>query len=267
MVDATGAPQFIPSPPISGFRIGLLDVHFYALGYVIGFTLAILLTRRRWRALGGDPDLVGDIALWVVPAGIVGGRIYFDVTTPMDIPHVWYGPFAVWTGGLGIWGGVALAVAAGVWRLRRAGLTAGLFANAVAPALLVAQAVDPGEPRAISPDVPAPAVSRRRRSNRAHRASARRRRFPYLADLAVSQVAEGEVARGLGVRAGEELPDGGGEFRGVEDAVAVEVKAGEGMPGLGGAGPVRPGVLSGFKDAVAVLVCRVQERPRGGADG
>ena len=138
----TGAlPQYIPSPPINSFHIGPLDVHFYALGYIIGITLAILITRRRWRAAGGDPDVVNDIALWVVPAGIIGGRIYFDITTPADIPHVWYGVFAVWTGGLGIWGGIALAAIVGVWRLHRLGITAGPFANAVAPALLVAQAV------------------------------------------------------------------------------------------------------------------------------
>jgi phosphatidylglycerol---prolipoprotein diacylglyceryl transferase len=142
MAHGTGAlPQFIPSPPINSFHIGPLDVHFYALGYIIGITLAILITRRRWRALGGDPDLVNDIALWVVPAGIIGGRIYFDITTPADIPHVWYGLFAVWTGGLGIWGGVALAAAVGAWRLRKLGITVGPFANAIAPALLVAQAV------------------------------------------------------------------------------------------------------------------------------
>ena len=126
MPHVTGAlPQYIPSPPINSFHLGPLDIRFYPLGYIIGITLAILITRRRWRALGGDPDLVGDIALWVVPAGIIGGRIYFDITTPADIPHVWYGVFAVWTGGLGIWGGVALAAAAGVWRLRRLGITAG----------------------------------------------------------------------------------------------------------------------------------------------
>jgi len=142
MAHVTGAlPQFIPSPPINSFHIGPLDIHFYALGYIIGITLAILITRRRWRALGGDPDVVNDIALWVVPAGIIGGRIYFDITTPDDIPHVWYGVFAVWTGGLGIWGGVAVAAVVGVWRLRRLGITAGPFANAIAPALLVAQAV------------------------------------------------------------------------------------------------------------------------------
>jgi prolipoprotein diacylglyceryl transferase len=141
MVQLTALPAYLPSPPIDSFHIGPLDIHFYALGYIIGITLAILITRRRWRALGGDPDVVNDIALWVVPAGIIGGRIYFDLTTPDDIPHVWYGVFAVWTGGLGIWGGVALATIVGAWRLRRLGITVGLFANAVAPALLVAQAV------------------------------------------------------------------------------------------------------------------------------
>jgi prolipoprotein diacylglyceryl transferase len=138
----TGAlPQYIPSPPINSFHVGPLDIRFYALGYIIGITLAILITRRRWLALGGDPDLVYDIALWVVPAGIIGGRIYFDITTPDDIPHVWYGVFAIWTGGLGIWGGVALAAVVGVWRLRRLGISPGPFGNAIAPALLVAQAV------------------------------------------------------------------------------------------------------------------------------
>ena len=131
----------IPSPPINGFHLGPLFVHFYGLMYVVGITLAIIITRRRWRAAGGDPALVGDVATWAVPAGIIGGRVYFDITTPMDIPHVWYGIFAVWDGGLGIWGGIAAGAAAGIWRVRRAGASAGVFANAVAPALLVAQAI------------------------------------------------------------------------------------------------------------------------------
>jgi prolipoprotein diacylglyceryl transferase len=131
----------IPSPSISGFHIGPLEIHFYALMYLIGIAAAIIITRRRWRAVGGHPDLVGDVALWSVPAGIIGGRIYFDITTPMDIPHVWYGAFAVWSGGLGIWGGIALAAVVGAWRVRRAGASVSLFMDAVAPALLVAQAI------------------------------------------------------------------------------------------------------------------------------
>ena len=138
---ALALPQFIPSPPISGFHIGPLLIHFYALGYIVGITIAILLTRYRWRKMGGNPDVVNDLALWVVPAGIIGGRIYFDITTPDDIPHVWYGVFAVWTGGLGIWGGVLVAALVGAWRLRKWGLSVGPFANAIAPGLLLAQAV------------------------------------------------------------------------------------------------------------------------------
>ena len=133
--------SFIPSPSANGFHIGPLFIHVYGLMYVIGITLAIIITRRRWRAMGGNPDLVGDVAIWAVPAGIIGGRIYFDITTPADIPHVWYGILAVWSGGLGIWGGIAGGAIAGVWRVRRSGANAGQFANAIAPALLVAQAV------------------------------------------------------------------------------------------------------------------------------
>ena len=131
----------LPSPPVNGFHLGPLYVHIYGLMYVIGITLAIIITRRRWRAMGGNPDLVGDVAIWAVPAGIIGGRIYFDITTPSDIPHVWYGVFAVWSGGLGIWGGVLGGALAGIWRVRRAGASPGMFANAIAPALLVAQAI------------------------------------------------------------------------------------------------------------------------------
>jgi prolipoprotein diacylglyceryl transferase len=134
-------PAYLPSPPISSFHVGPLDVHFYALAYLVGIALAIILTRYRWRAVGGDPELVGEIALWVVPAGIIGGRIYFDITTPMDVPHVWYGPFAVWSGGLGIWGGVLVGGLTGVWRLRRRGVSPALFADAMAPGLLIAQGV------------------------------------------------------------------------------------------------------------------------------
>jgi prolipoprotein diacylglyceryl transferase len=131
----------IPSPSISGFHIGPVEIHFYALMYLVGIALAIWITRHRWQARGGDPDLVADVAIWAVPAGIVGGRIYFDITTPMDIPHVWYGVFAVWSGGLGIWGGVALAAPVGAWRVRKAGGSVAVFMDAVAPALLVAQAI------------------------------------------------------------------------------------------------------------------------------
>jgi prolipoprotein diacylglyceryl transferase len=133
--------SFLPSPSINGFHLGPLFIHVYGLMYVIGITLAVLITQRRVRNAGGNPALVGDVALWAVPAGIIGGRIYFDITTPSQIPHVWYGVFAVWSGGLGVWGGIAAGALVGAWRVRRAGQSVALFADAIAPALLVAQAV------------------------------------------------------------------------------------------------------------------------------
>jgi prolipoprotein diacylglyceryl transferase len=129
----------IPSPAVSGFHVGPAFIHVYGLMYVIGIMLAILITRRRWEAKGGDPNLVADVAIWAVPAGIIGARIYFDITTPGDIPPHWWGVFAVWSGGLGVWGGIAAGAAAGIWRVRRAGADVPVFMDAVAPALLVAQ--------------------------------------------------------------------------------------------------------------------------------
>ena len=140
MASLPAALASIPSPPTNGIHLGPLFIHVYGLMYVVGISLAIYITGRRWAAAGGDRSLVYDVALWAVPAGIVGGRIYFDVTTPFDMPHHWWGPFAVWDGGLGIWGGIALATIVGAWRVRRAGASVGVFMNAVAPALLVAQA-------------------------------------------------------------------------------------------------------------------------------
>jgi prolipoprotein diacylglyceryl transferase len=131
----------IPSPSINGFYLGPLYIRFYGLMYVVGIALAIYITRRRWRAVGGSVDLVDEIALWGVPAGIIGGRIYFDITTPAEIPPHWWGVFAVWQGGLGIWGGIALAAVVGIWRVHRAGAPVGRFMDAVAPGILVAQAI------------------------------------------------------------------------------------------------------------------------------
>jgi prolipoprotein diacylglyceryl transferase len=131
----------IPSPSINGFYLGPLYIRFYGLMYVVGIALAIYIARRRWRANGGNVDLVDEIALWGVPAGIIGGRIYFDITTPAEIPPHWWGVFAVWQGGLGIWGGIALAAVVGIWRIRRSGAPVGKFMDAVAPAILVAQAI------------------------------------------------------------------------------------------------------------------------------
>ncbi len=134
---------FIPSPPHNGFSIGPVFFHAYGIAYVFAVAAAILISRRRWRALGGDPDLPYEVAMWAFPAGLIGGRIYFDITTPSKVPDHWWGVFAIWDGGLGIWGGIAGGVIVGlIFIHRRLGRDDLLrFMDAAAPGLLVAQAI------------------------------------------------------------------------------------------------------------------------------
>ncbi len=131
----------IPSPASSGFHLGPFDVHVYGLLYVVGLAAAVAITIRRWEAQGGSRALVYDVAMWGFPAGVIGGRLYFDLTSSGEVPAHWWGPFAVWDGGMGIWGGIALGALVGVWRLRRAGVSVAAFMDAAAPALLVGQAI------------------------------------------------------------------------------------------------------------------------------
>ena len=134
---------FIPSPSSSGFHVFGLFFHAYGIAYVLAVLAAIAVSRRRWARAGGDPDLVGEVAIWGFPAGLIGGRIYFLLTTPSQVPPHWWGPFAIWQGGLGIWGGIAGGVAGGLFVLHRR-LPRGeivRFMDAAAPGLLVAQAI------------------------------------------------------------------------------------------------------------------------------
>lgn len=135
-------PAYIPSPSSNGFSIGPFFVHAYGLMYVLAVVAAILVSRQRWRKAGGDPNLPQEIAVWAFPAGLIGGRIYFLITTPSQIPPHWWGAFAIWKGGLGIWGGIAGGTVVGLWLARRRlGSDVRRFADAVAPGLLVAQAI------------------------------------------------------------------------------------------------------------------------------
>jgi prolipoprotein diacylglyceryl transferase len=131
----------IPSPNSSGFHLGPFDVHVYGLMYMVGLAAAVAIAIRRWEAVGGSRALVYDVAMWGFPAGVIGGRLYFDLTSSGEVPAHWWGPFAVWDGGMGIWGGIALGSAVGLWRLRRAGVSPAPFIDAAAPALLVGQAI------------------------------------------------------------------------------------------------------------------------------
>jgi prolipoprotein diacylglyceryl transferase len=131
----------LPSPAENGFNIGPLFFRAYGICYVFAVLGAVVVTSRRWEKLGGDGALVQECALWGFPAGLIGGRIYFVITSWNEVPDAWWGPLAIWRGGLGIWGGIAGGVAAGIWVLHRRGANIPVFMDCVAPGLLVAQAI------------------------------------------------------------------------------------------------------------------------------
>lgn len=135
---------YIPSPTISQFSIGPVTIHIYALCILMGIILAVWITTTRWKKLGGNFDQVLDITLVSVPAGIIGARLYHIITTPERFfgpDGDWAEMFRIWNGGLGIWGGVLFgALAAWAW-CRHKHYPMALLADAIAPGLLVAQAV------------------------------------------------------------------------------------------------------------------------------
>jgi prolipoprotein diacylglyceryl transferase len=133
----------IPSPSTGVYHVGPLTLHMYGLMLLLGIAAAIWLTGRRWVRWGGDWDLIFRMAVWGVIAGIVGARIYHLITNWEDpaIHAHWYGPFAVWEGGLGVWGGITFGVLAGAWVVRRSGNSVRLMMDAVAPGLLLAQGI------------------------------------------------------------------------------------------------------------------------------
>lgn len=131
----------IPSPSDGSLSIGPLTLHVYGLAYVVGLLAAIYIGTKLWESRGGNRDLVYEAATWGFPAGIIGGRLYHVITSWNELPDEWWGPFAIWEGGMGIWGGITVGVLVGWWRVRRAGVDVGLFADAAAPSILVAQAI------------------------------------------------------------------------------------------------------------------------------
>jgi prolipoprotein diacylglyceryl transferase len=133
---------YIPSPSSGVFHLGPLVVHMYGLTLLVAILACIWLTVRRWKALGGDPDLVIRCAVWGVAFGVVGARAYHDITSWNEVPSPkWKGIFEVWQGGLGIWGGILLGTLAGAVVIRRSGASVRLMMDAVAPGLLLAQGI------------------------------------------------------------------------------------------------------------------------------
>jgi phosphatidylglycerol---prolipoprotein diacylglyceryl transferase len=132
----------IPSPNTGTIDLGPLTIHMYGLMLLLAIAAAIWLTGVRWTRRGGDWDLVLKVAVWGVAAGIVGARAYHDITNWSDVSDPkWKGIFAVWEGGLGVWGGILLGSLVGALIVRREGVRVRDFMDAVAPGLLLAQGI------------------------------------------------------------------------------------------------------------------------------
>jgi prolipoprotein diacylglyceryl transferase len=135
---------FIPSPAKGVWYLGPIPLRGYALCIIAGIIAAIWIGERRWVARGGLRGEVTDLALWAVPFGVVGGRLY-HVITDHDL---YFGgdnnpvtALYVWRGGLGIWGAIALG-GVGVWiGAKRKGIRVPPVLDALAPGVLVAQAI------------------------------------------------------------------------------------------------------------------------------
>ncbi|MFE3790960.1 prolipoprotein diacylglyceryl transferase [Streptomyces goshikiensis] len=134
---------YIPSPSTGVIHLGPIPLRGYAFCIIIGVFVAVWLGNRRWIARGGKPGTVADIAVWAVPFGLVGGRLYHVITDYQlyfGEGRNWVDAFKIWEGGLGIWGAIALG-AVGAWigcRLR--GIPLPAWADALAPGIALAQA-------------------------------------------------------------------------------------------------------------------------------
>jgi len=138
-------PLAIPSPETGVWNLGPLPIRAYALLIVIGIVVAVWWGSRRYEARGGARGTILDIAVWAVPFGIIGGRLYHVITDW----QLYFGPggsglagaVRIWDGGLGIWGAVTLG-ALGAWiGARRAGVLLPPVGDAIAPAIALAQAI------------------------------------------------------------------------------------------------------------------------------
>lgn len=129
-----------PSPPSEALDLGPLTLRAYGLAIALGVLAGVWLAQRRWAAAGGDPDDISRTAMWAVPAGLIGARLY-HVVTDWRFGEGIAVPFKIWEGGLGIPGGMAAGILAALWIIKRQGWNRASFLDAAVPSLPLAQAI------------------------------------------------------------------------------------------------------------------------------
>ena len=131
----------IPSPGDGSIELGPLTFRAYGFMIALGVLAAVWLVGRRFGQRGLNPDHATGLAMWAVPAGLVGARLYHVITDWRSFEGRWGDAFKIWEGGLGILGGVIAGAVAGYAYMRRHNIDPGLGFDVVAPALPLAQAI------------------------------------------------------------------------------------------------------------------------------
>ena len=138
--------KFIPTPSSSTLELGFFTFHFYALAILLGIVVALWLTKKRYAAMGGNPEEISDLAFFAVPAGIVGGRVYHVMTSPQK----YFGEGGSPIQALQIWLGDSVKDVSGqctglaayiFFIVRKRSLDFAQLADAIAPGLLLAQGI------------------------------------------------------------------------------------------------------------------------------
>jgi prolipoprotein diacylglyceryl transferase len=134
----------IPSPDVSYIELGPLRIHFYALFILTGIILALLLTESRLKTRGVEAGVALDVSFWAIPFGILGGRFFHVITHPND--YFYQGadllaPFRIWEGGLAIYGALLFGALGAYIGSRKSGIKFTSYLDAVAPGILLAQAI------------------------------------------------------------------------------------------------------------------------------
>jgi prolipoprotein diacylglyceryl transferase len=132
---------YIPSPAQGVWHIGPIPIRAYAFCIILGVIAAVVIGERRWVARGGTKGAVADVAGIAVPFGLLGARIYHVITSPSQYLDHPIEALYVWKGGLGIPGGIAGGVIAGIIVCRRRGIRPGPLADSIAVGVPVAQAI------------------------------------------------------------------------------------------------------------------------------
>jgi prolipoprotein diacylglyceryl transferase len=136
--------QSIPSPSEGVWYLGPVPLRGYAFAIILGIVAAVWISERRWVARGGTRGEMSDLAVWAVPFGLVGARLYHVATDPDRYFGAGGSPWKilyVWQGGLGVWGGIAMGALGVVVGCRLNGIRVLPVVDTMAPTVLVAQAL------------------------------------------------------------------------------------------------------------------------------